>query len=121
MEILVSRKRTRNAIGVMLLSIALGALAGQAAGQEYYRSFRTFVATNSWDRPILFPLLVDTNNTGLKTTNVLCSFDRLKTEGGFGRLRLGMSMEDVVSAWGKPILAWKWCGGGGPHFKVLPA
>ena len=102
---------------MILISLALCALAGPAVGQEYYKAFQTFVATNSHDKNdwILAPHLVDTNNTALKTTNVVLSADRGKGVASIGGVRLGMTMEDVVATWGKPIRALRWCQGGGPH------
>ena len=108
---------------MIVISLLLCALAGPAVGQEYYKAFQTFVATNSHAKNdwILAPHLVDTNNTALKTTYVLLSVDTAKGLASFGGVRLGMTMEEVVATWGKPIRALRWCQGGGPHFNYTGA
>jgi hypothetical protein len=108
---------------IVLLSLALWGLAVQAVGQEYYTAFQTFVATNSQDKHdwILAPHLVDTNNTALKTTNVVLSVGTAKGLARIGGVRLGMTMEEVVATWGKPIRALRWCQGGGPHLNYTGA
>ena len=108
---------------MILISLALCALAGHAVGQEYYKAFQTFVATNSHDKNdwILAPHLVDTNNTALKTTNMVLSVDTAKGVASSGGVRLGMTMEEVVATWGKPIRALRWCQGGGPHLNYAGA
>ena len=119
-----SAKQPAIAVNILLLFFFLPVLKCQAAeeqGEAYFTSFQRIVATNSQQQPILFPLLVDTNNTALKTTNAACSFDGLKMRADIGSVRLGMTMEEVVSAWSKPILIWKWCQGGGPRFNYTGA
>jgi hypothetical protein len=91
-----------------------------AADGDFYRLFQSAV-TNSYlplQRQALrmdSPLLVDTNNTGYKLTNVLLHPEGLKANGEPSGIRLGMKMEDVVSAWGKPLLIDPQCAGY-PHF-----
>ena len=116
-----SGKQAAIAVNILVLFLSLPVLKCLAAEEQYFTSFQRVIATSRQDRPILFPLLVDTNNTALKTTNVWCSFDGLKTRTDFGSVRLGMTMEEVVSAWGKPIQVWKWCQGGGPRFNYMGA
>lgn len=106
---------------LLVLSLAISGGGSLATQEEYFAAFQRIAATSGYHWPILHPLLVETNNTALKTTNVECSFERLKTQAEVGRVRLGMTMEEVVSAWGKPILIWKWCGGGGPRFNYSGA
>ena len=119
----MNARRHQGGIGVILISLALCALAGPVVGQEYYKAFQAFVATNQEAKNdwILARHLVDTNNTALKTTNLLFSLDPAKGLASIGGVRLGMTMEEVVATWGKPIRALRWCQGGGPHFNYTGA
>jgi hypothetical protein len=64
---------------------------------------------------------VDTNNTALKTTNVVLSVDTAKELASIGGVRLGMTMEEVVATRSKPIPALRWCQGGGPRLNYTGA
>jgi hypothetical protein len=96
-----------------------------AADGDFYRLFQSAV-TNSYlplQRQSLrmdSPLLVDTNNTGYKLTNVLLHLERLRANGEPSGIRLGMKMEDVVARWGKPLWIDPQCGGY-PHFAYSEA
>jgi hypothetical protein len=86
-------------------------LAASADGADFYRLFQ-MAATNE-QAAITSPLLVDTNNTGFKLTNVLLHLEALKPDGQPSGIRLGMSMEQVVAQWGKPVqIEPQWCLGG---------
>jgi hypothetical protein len=82
-----------------------------AAGSDFYRLFQA--ATTNEQMAITSPLLVDTNNMGFKSTNVLLHLKSLKPNGEPSGIRLGMSMEQVVAKWGKPFeIMPRWCLGG---------
>ena len=58
---------------------------------------------------------VDTNNTALKVANTVVDLNKVKADGEICGVRPGMSMEEVVGRWGKPVFMWSRCYGG-PRF-----
>ena len=97
------------------LLLALGALSSLAADQEFYRHFLSFTTANAESWEVMSPLLVDTNNTGYKLIHALTNLAKLKTTGALAGVRPGMTMDEVVSQWGKPPQLWA-KGFGGPRF-----
>lgn len=92
-----------------------------AADDEFYRYFLTQADTNDLTPRLLrSPLLVDTNNTGVKLTNTKVKLDTLLSHGELGGIRLGMTMDEVVGRWGKPKGFYTRCGGG-PRFMFTDA
>jgi hypothetical protein len=75
------------------------------ADDQFYRKFLSVTDTNQTRAIPLGRLLVDTNNTESKLTNVLLNLDEVRSTGEYAGLRLGMTMGDVITRWGKP------CGG----------
>jgi hypothetical protein len=89
------------------LGLALfGCLAASAAPQPFRQQYASFVAAHpeSWD--VNSPLLVDTNNRDYKLAGLLTNLARLKTTASVAGVRPGMSMDEVVSQWGKPPVLW---------------
>ena len=85
------------------------------ADQTYYRNLQFFLATNSQVWEVRAPSFVDTNNTGFKLTNVVVNLASLRKTGTVGGVRPGMTMEEVIACWGKPLELWA-KGLGGPRF-----
>jgi len=98
----------------LVVFVALYCIRAFAADGNFYRLFQS-AATNERSMEIYSPHLVDTNNTGFKLTNALLHLDALKADGEPSGIRLGMSMEEVVAQWGKPIGIDPQCLGY-PHF-----
>jgi hypothetical protein len=59
--------------------------------------------------------LVDTNNQGPVFGTKALPFSRFRTAGELGSIKLGMTMSEVVAAWGKPRQLFTHCGIG-PRF-----
>ena len=97
---------------LIIVSIfCLRSLAGEA---EFYRQFLSVTGTNNTQQiRITSPLLVDTNNTTPKLAAV--NLNDLKTNSELSGIRLGMTMQEVVTRWGKPRDFWSNCFGG-PRF-----
>jgi hypothetical protein len=75
-------------------------------GEQYYQEFLRTTDTNTPNlQAISAPALVVTNNTRIKVAGKV-SLDHARTHGEFGPVRLGMNMDEVVAAWGKPPEAW---------------
>src|SRR6266436_2867858 len=74
-----------------------------AAESEYWRHF--------WS-------LLDTNNSGPTLINL--SPERTRASGEVEGVRLGMTMSEVVRAWGKPQIIYSQCNGG-PRFDYRTA
>jgi hypothetical protein len=87
-----------------LLVSLLSSLGSAALAGEYYRQFASSVGTNKDTYISLdeYPSLVDTNNTGVKLASASLNLQRLKKRGEVSGVRLGMTMDQVVSLWGKP-------------------
>lgn len=98
------------------LLLLLGCCRASAADKdEFYHHFQNFTAANAQAWEVTSPLLVDTNNRAYKLTNVLTQLDKLKSTGALAGVRPGMTMDDVVARWGKPLELWA-KGFGGPRF-----
>jgi hypothetical protein len=87
-----------------------------AADDGFYRRFLTAIGNNDGQQVhITSPFLVDTNNSVPKLTNAVINLDKLKATGELSGMRLGMTMQEVVTRWGKPRGFWSNCFGG-PRF-----
>jgi hypothetical protein len=95
------------AILVALLSFTALATAG-----EYYDRFLATGITNNDPRIRRIPALVDTNNTGLKLTNLIETLKHSRGRGALAGIRLGMTMEEVAATFGKPPFLFPSCAGG---------
>lgn len=97
---------------VALLAL-LSCLACSALGGEYYDRFLAALTNESSQLPaIRSPLLVDTNNTTLKVTNVMAALTTDQGNAAFAGIRFDMTMEEVVALWGKPRSLYSRCFGG---------
>src|SRR5258705_6877453 len=86
-----------------VLALVLCGFTARALDGEFYRQFLTLVDTNQvLLRRITSPVLVDTNNTGIKITNAVLNLNSLKQAGEISGMRLGISMDEVIGRWGKP-------------------
>ena len=97
----------------LLLFSWFSCLAGE---DEFYRKFLSIVGTNEDMLQLTSSLLVDTNNAAPRLTNNVFNLARLQANGELSGIRLGMRMEEVVAAWGKPRDLYSKCLGGGPRF-----
>ena len=97
-------------------ALALCWLTYSAGGQDLYREFVGLVGTNPGPVfSIHSPLLIDTNNTAPKLARTLLDLKMVKNTGHVGEVGLGMTMEGVVAAWGRPPALYSRCWGG-PRF-----
>lgn len=79
----------------------LGFSGAWAAETSFYQHFTNVLARG--ERGFLSDAsLVDTNNAGPNLTNAPISFARFHGAGELAGIKLGMSMSEVVAAWGKP-------------------
>ena len=89
------------ALRILILSaIAMAAIKTAGAEGSYYERFVKVSKEHKgflWDTS-----LVQTNNSGPALTNAPLSFSQLTGQGGLAGVRLGMTMSEVVAAWGKP-------------------
>jgi len=100
---------------IAALLVVFWAICCAGADQEwFYRQFQSVADTNNIVG-VTSPLLVDTNNRVLKVTNPAVSLSAMKMKGELGGVRLGMTMEEVVTCWGRPPILWSRCMGG-PRF-----
>jgi hypothetical protein len=89
-------------------------LLAVAGEDEFYRTFISLGDTNDFRQQRVRALgLVDTNNGVAKVTGTL-NLETLKEEGGISGIRFGMTMEQIVTSWGKPKWLWANCFGGLP-------
>ena len=88
-------------------------LASQAG--ELYREFVRLVDTNQPTAAIRSALLIDTNNTASKLTNSVVDLNSMRLSGGVAGVQLGMTMEEVAHALGRPPAVCSRCFGG-PRF-----
>ena len=93
----------------------LGCLSSLGAGQPFHQQFLSFAASNPESWEVGSPLLVDTNNRGYKLMSILTNLAKLKTTATLGGVRPGMTMDEVVTQWGKPPEMWA-KGFEGPRF-----
>jgi hypothetical protein len=84
-----------------LLALAICSLTAKAQ-DEYYRNFTALTDTNDPIRAFK-PVLVDTNNVGMKVTNAVLNLEKLLQTGEISGLCVGMTMGETVAAWGKPM------------------
>lgn len=87
----------------LLFVVALACLKCVAADESYYHRYLRLVDTSvTWPTGLQSPLLVDTNNTTAKLTNLVIRLDSLRTNGEIADIRLGMTTDEVVACWGMP-------------------
>ena len=95
------------------LALLLCCIRSPAADLDFYHCFLSLVDTNDLRvEGATNALLVDVNNTEPKLTNSVISLQKLRTDGVVGSIRLGMTMQEVVARWGKPIWLNPRCDGG---------
>ncbi len=109
---------TRGLCLVELMMATLFALAVPAAEHTYYERF-TQALTNGQRGFLTGTDLVNTNNPGPCLTTAPISFKSF-TSGELARIKLGMTMSEVVEAWGRPHSVFSHCGIG-PRFWYVPA
>jgi hypothetical protein len=88
----------------------IGYISSCIAADEFYSQFLSHGGTNYsgalWSygtgEPFDAPLLIDTNNTAPKLTKSTLTELTLRPKLAVAGIRLGMTMEQVVSVWGKP-------------------
>jgi hypothetical protein len=102
-------------IGFMLAALFAHAVSG--AEPTYYERF-TEALTNGQRGFMRGADLVDTNNWRPTLTNAPIAFKKF-TEGELAGIRLGMTISEVVEAWGKPNGLYSHCGIG-PRFWYVP-
>jgi len=100
----------------LMVLLALGCLRGQGAEPVFYRNLMSFTATNTTAWEVRTPWFVDTNNTGYKLTNAILNLGIMKSTGALAGVGPGMTMDEVVGCWGKPMELWV-KGFGGPRFR----
>lgn len=84
-----------------------------SGGKTYEQRFSEEIALSA--HFISNPALVDTNNEACFLTNNPPPFFKLQEAGEFARVKLGMTMSQVVKLWGKPRAISPKCGIG-PRF-----
>jgi hypothetical protein len=89
-----------------LTLLFLGTLNSLAGEQRFYQQFLSFTASHPQSWQIESPSLVDTNNGSYKLLGVLTNLATLKTTAALAGVRPGMSMDEVVARWGKPLELW---------------
>jgi hypothetical protein len=100
----------------LLFALGLGCCSTSGRGDEFYRQFVSLVDTNQpGPLPVRSPLLTDTNNVAPKLSNAVVVLSNVCSRGEIAGVRLGMTMEAVAAAWGKPPTFWGRCFGG-PRF-----
>jgi hypothetical protein len=93
--------------------VLLGYFGNCFGAEDYYARFLSLGGTNysgalysgGGGEPLESPLLVDKTNTAPKFTKSKLSELTLRPQVALAGVRLGMSMEQVVGAWGKPRIA----------------
>lgn len=96
------------------LSMAISCSLTLASEGEFYRQFVSLGDTNDFrQQRVRYLALVDTNNGSAKVTGTL-NLEALKEEDRIAGIRLGMTMEQIVTSWGKPKWLWAHCLGGLP-------
>jgi hypothetical protein len=99
----------RHIITPMATALVLAAIGLQGADQTYEQRFAQEYARIGIGF-VSDPSLVDTNNPGPALRNKPLPFSLLRTVGALAGIRLGMSMTEVVAAWGKPAGLFTRCG-----------
>jgi len=73
------------------------------AAETEHSYFDRLMEASKKQKGVLFDTsLVDTNNCGPNLTNAQLSYSRFAERGELAGLKLGMTMSEVVAAWGKP-------------------
>lgn len=93
----------------------LSGFASSAAPEPFRQQYVTFLAAHPDTWEITSPLLVDTNNRSFKLSTILTNLSKLKTTTSIAGVRPGMTMDEVVTQWGKPPELWA-KGFEGPRF-----
>jgi hypothetical protein len=92
---------------VSILILVLGALTPPVSAGEFYQQFLELTPTNQTRSfRMISALLIDTNNTGSKIPNSALDLESLRQNGKLSGVRLGMTMNEAVSLWGKPTGGW---------------
>ena len=86
--------------------VLLGLLSSFAGEQPFYQRFLSFTAANPQSWEVDSPLLVDTNKQGLQTGERPDEPRQAQTTGALAGVRPGMTMDEVVTQWGKPPELW---------------
>src|SRR5689334_19644704 len=82
------------------LIIALGGGQAPAAETNFYQRF---LSTSKIEKGFLQdPMLVNTNNSAPIVTNNTLPYTKFAERGELAGVKLGMTMDEVVAAWGKP-------------------
>ena len=101
---------TMRQIIAIAAALLLAGLRLQADDRSYDQRFSEEYAKVGHGHLVSDVSLVDTNNQGpFLGTNAL-PFFRFRTAGELGGIKLGMTMSEVVAAWGKPRLLYPHCG-----------
>jgi hypothetical protein len=90
----------RQIVAIAIVAVLTG-LQLRAGDVGYHQRFADLLAkgTNGFVSDLS---LVDANNLGPVLTNGLLPFSQFRQKGELAGIRLGMSMSEVVKAWGKP-------------------
>src|SRR5882724_2322724 len=96
-----------------MLALTSWCFTTSAADEEFYRQFLSLAGTNLI--AITSPALVNTNNAEAKLTNSILNLTQVCSLGEVAGVHLGMTMQQVANAWGKPPRVWSRCLGG-PRF-----
>jgi hypothetical protein len=107
----IRRYAAHAALGLALL----GCLSSLAAEPGFHQQYLSFSTNNPESWEVRSPRLVDTNNTGYKLRSVLTNLANLKTTAALAGVRPGMTMDEVVTQWGRPPEMWA-KGFEGPRF-----
>jgi hypothetical protein len=101
---------------LIALTVALLLARSEASGADraYERRFSDLLATGFLGF-VSDPTLVDTNNAGPLLPAAPVAFAGFSKAGDFAGIKLGMTMSEVVAAWGKPRGLYTRCGIG-PRF-----
>ena len=87
-----------------VVAVTLFCLCCVGAEESYYQRYLRIVDTSGeWPKGIRSHLLIDTNNTTAKVTNVVIHLGNLRTNGEISGIRLGMTTDEVVARWGMPL------------------
>lgn len=92
-------------------AIAIGFLCvstTSAIGGEYFQSYVSLVKTASVEK-VTAPALIDTNNVAAKVSSTALDLRTLLQTCEIGGVKPGMTMDDVVTRWGKPKASWSRC------------
>ena len=82
--------------------LLLGLMTLDAVGAELGFHDRFMEASRVHQGFLSDPSLVETNNFGSVLTNAPISYSGFSTRGELAGIRLGMTMDEVVAAWGRP-------------------